>query len=153
MIPRLTKLRSYPVCLTIKRSYIPAESPDISPTFISPIYTIKSRMRQETPEMTAASQKNKKHWQAYSHILNYKSISLEELTMSDVAATNCGCDCGCGCQTGGNGCNIIWILLILCCCGGGGGFGGCFEHNNCGCGNDIIWILLILCCCGGNGFC
>ena len=46
--------------------------------------------------------------------------------MSDVAATNCGCDCGCGCQSGGNGCNIIWLILILCCCGGNG-FGGCFE--------------------------
>ena len=67
--------------------------------------------------------------------------------MSDVAATNCGCDCGCGCQSGGNGCNIIWLILILCCCGGGNGFGGCFGNNGCGngCGCDIIWILLLLC--------
>ena len=35
------------------------------------------------------------------------------INMSDVAATNCGCDCGCGCQSGGNGCNIIWLILIL----------------------------------------
>ena len=71
--------------------------------------------------------------------------------MSDVAATNCGCDCGCGCQSGGNGCNIIWLILILCCCGGNG-FGGCFGNNGCGngCGYDIIWILLLLCCCGGR---
>ena len=77
--------------------------------------------------------------------------------MSDVAATNCGCDCGCGCQSGGNGCNIIWLILILCCCGGGNGCGGCFGNNGCGngCGCDIIWILLLLCCCGGGngGFC
>ena len=59
--------------------------------------------------------------------------------MSDVAATNCGCDCGCGCQSGGNGCNIIWLILILCCCGGGNGCGGCFGNNGCGngCGCDI----------------
>lgn len=61
--------------------------------------------------------------------------------MSDVAATNCGCDCGCGCQSGGNGCNIIWLILILCCCGGGNGVAAVLEITAAGngCGADIIW--------------
>ena len=62
-----------------------------------------------------------------------QTLMMEELIMSDVAATNCGCDCGCGCGNGGSGCNMIFLILILCCCCGGGN-GGCFEHNNCGCG-------------------
>lgn len=86
--------------------------------------------------------------------MEYKQKPLEDMNMSDLAATNCGC----GCETRNNGgCgNIIWIILLLSCCGGWG------NNNSCGCGgwgNDsCIWIILLLFCCGGwgnngGGFC
>lgn len=85
--------------------------------------------------------------------MEYKQKPLEDMNMSDLAATNCGC----GCETRNNGgCgNIIWIILLLSCCGGWG------NNNSCGggWGNDsCIWIILLLFCCGGwgnngGGFC
>jgi len=91
--------------------------------------------------------------------------NLEDFTMSDLAATNCGCgndgcgcnnNCGCGNGTGlfgDNSCScILWIICLMCLCGNNGY--GC--SNNCGCGNDSCWIiivLLLLCSggCGNNG--
>ena len=91
--------------------------------------------------------------------------NLEDFTMSDLAATNCGCgndgcgcnnNCGCGNGTGlfgDNSCScILWIICLMCLCGNNG-YG---YSNNCGCGNDSCWItivLLLLCSggCGNNG--
>ena len=75
---------------------------------------------------------------------------MEDITMSDLSATNCGCGCDSGmtrCGDGFFGNNCLWIILLLCCCGGGcggrGGFGG-FGGDSC------LWIILLLCCCGGG---
>ena len=93
--------------------------------------------------------------------------NLEDFTMSDLAATNCGCgndgcgcnnNCGCGNGTslfGDNSCScILWIICLMCLCGNN----GCGCSNNCGYGNDSCWIIIVLlllcsggCGCGNNG--
>lgn len=73
---------------------------------------------------------------------------LEDLSMSDLAATNCGCAeerCGCGCDNGcGNSCGNS--CQNNCGCGFGlGNFGG---NNSCSC---ILWIIILFSLCGNNG--
>ena len=81
---------------------------------------------------------------------------MEDLTMSDLSATNCGCGCDsvgrrdrdrdCGCGFANNSC--LWIILLLFFCGGCGGS----TWGNNGCGNDsCLWIILLLFFCGGMG--
>lgn len=93
--------------------------------------------------------------QAIPHTIQCKQKNMEDFTMSDLTATNCGCNNGV--ESGNN--NSWWIIiLLLLFCGGnnngigggiGGGCGGGCGFGDCSC---LILILLLLCCCGnGNG--